>query len=237
MGILDIFNRKTSLNQSGVLRGSKDSHSHILFGVDDGIKTLEESLEALELEEAMGFTEVWCTPHVMEDVPNRSESLKVRFSELKEAYKGSLRLNLAAEYMLDTLFEERFSARDLLTMDDDVLLVETSTWTPPLSYKDIFRELQKAGYRPMLAHPERYRYMTEEDYDELFRMGVRMQLNLPSVVGYYGKTAMQKASMLLNKGYYTNIGTDCHRPKALLEPYSKDLLAKADARSMMKIVK
>lgn len=235
MGIFGLFSSRTSLRSSGVLQGRTDRHSHILYGVDDGIATLEDSLETLSLEHEMGITDVWCTPHVMEDVPNTTESLKLRFEELRTAYKGPIRLHLAAEYMLDTVFEERLAADDFLAMEDNSVLIETSTWTPPMNFKDMLRELQKSGYRPLLAHPERYRYLKETDYESLAGMGVRFQLNLPSVVGYYGKTALQKASWLLEKGLYSEIGTDCHRPKALLEPYTKELLTKDDMRRLKEV--
>ena len=77
MGFLGLFNGRTSIMGSGVLQGATDRHSHILFGVDDGIQTLEESLSALAREEELGVEEVWCTPHVMEDVPNCSLHIRV----------------------------------------------------------------------------------------------------------------------------------------------------------------
>ena len=235
MGFLDIFRKKQSFEDSGILKGMEDRHSHILYGVDDGIASLDDSLEVLSYIESQGITDVWCTPHIMEDVPNTTESLKLRFEELRAAYKGPIRLHLAAEYMLDTVFEERLAADDFLAMEDNSVLIETSTWTPPMNFKDMLRELQKSGYRPLLAHPERYRYLKEADYESLAVMGVRFQLNLPSVVGYYGKTAQQKASWLLEKGLYSEIGTDCHRPKALLEPYTKELLTKDDMRRLKEV--
>ena len=236
MGFLGLFSSNISLSESGVLQGAVDRHSHILYGVDDGISTLEESLSALKREEELGVAEVWCTPHVMEDVPNTSESLKARFAELLAAYKGNLKLHLAAEYMIDTVFEERLSNLDFLTMEDNMVLVETSTWSPPFDLLNQLRELQKNGYNPLLAHPERYRYMTKEDYMELTRLGVRMQLNLPSIVGYYGKTAQKKASWLLDKDMYSAIGSDCHKVKAFGEPYLRNLLSKENVRKLKKMI-
>ena len=236
MGFLGLFSSNISLSESGVLQGAVDRHSHILYGVDDGISTLEESLSALKREEELGVAEVWCTPHVMEDVPNTSESLKARFAELLAAYKGNLKLHLAAEYMIDTVFEERLSNLDFLTMEDNMVLVETSTWSPPFDLLNQLRELQKNGYNPLLAHPERYRYMTKEDYMELIRLGVRMQLNLPSIVGYYGKTAQGKASWLLDKDMYSAIGSDCHKEKAFGEPYLRNLLSKENVRKLKKMI-
>lgn len=224
MGLFDIFSRKHSLASGGVLKGTRDSHSHILFGVDDGVATLETSLKVLAYEESLGISEVWCTPHVMEDTPNVTEDLKARFAELSAAYNGSMKLHLAAEYMLDNLFEERLRERDLLTMDDDTILVETSTFTPPVNFQDIFREIQKAGYRPLLAHPERYRYLDEAGYEKLIAMGVRFQLNLPSLVRFYGETAYNKAVWLLRRGFYSETGTDCHRLTRLKEQFEREVI-------------
>ena len=211
MGIFSIFRKDTSLLESSVLKGCTDSHSHILAGVDDGIRTMQEALDVLALEEEAGVSEVWCTPHVMEDVPNTTAELKARFSELQSAYSGPIDLHLAAEYMLDNLFLERFRSHDLLTMDDSTVLVETSTWNPPPGLYETLSDLLRTGYRPLLAHPERYRYMSWKDYEKLQQMGVRFQLNLPSVVGYYGETARKKAEMILKKGWYSKVGSDCHR--------------------------
>lgn len=226
MGIFDFIKRKQSLLGSGILQGATDRHSHVLFGVDDGIRTLEDSLAVLAYDEEVGIKEVWCTPHVMEDVANTTEKLRERFAMLQEAYKGPIKLNLAAEYMLDTLFEERFHAGDLLTMEDNTVLVETSTWNPPPDMTGTLRRIQKAGYRPLLAHPERYRYLNEAGYERLYKMGIHFQLNLGSLVGYYGETAMGKAHNLLEKGWYSDVGSDCHRLSTIKEQYTREVLTK-----------
>ena len=226
MGIFDFFRRKQSLLESGVLKGLTDRHSHILFGVDDGVRTIEDSLAVLAYEEEIGIKEVWCTPHIMEDVPNTTEQLRERFAKLQDAYNGPITLYLAAEYMLDTLFEERFKAGDLLTMEDNTVLVETSTWNPPADMTGTLRRIQKAGYRPLLAHPERYRYMNEPGYERLHKMGIHFQLNAGSLVGYYGETAMRKSHELLEKGWYSEIGSDCHRLATIQEQYTRETLSK-----------
>lgn len=233
MALFDFIQKKQSLLSSGVLQGCVDRHSHILFGVDDGVATIEESLDVLSFMESAGITELWCTPHIMEDVPNTTEGLKQRFAELQQAYKGNIKLHLAAEYMLDTLFEERFSKGDLLTMEDETILVETSTWNPPPALYDTFRNLLKAGYRPLFAHPERYRYMNEASYENLNRMGVHMQLNLASLTGFYGETAKNRAKYILENGWYNAIGSDCHRIRSLKEQFNKGVLTK-DIVSLLK---
>ena len=149
----------------------------------------------------------------MEDVPNATEVLKNRFSELCDAYKGALRLHLAAEYMMDSLFERRLRDRDLLPLGTGGkhLLVETSYFNPPAGLVEILKSIKTAGYFPVLAHPERYMYMDMEDYSALMDSGVRLQLNLCSLVGMYGKEVQDKAFRLLRKGYFSIAGTDLHR--------------------------
>ena len=218
MGIFEIIGKKkTTMRDSGLLQGAADRHTHILFGVDDGIKTLDDALAVLAIEEAAGISDVWCTPHVMEDIPNTTKVLKERFLLLKAAYKGKIQLHLAAEYMIDSLLEERLQSRDLLTMEDDILLVETSTVAGPIGLHGILADMMRAGYRPLLAHPERYRYLKEEDYEKLHESGVRFQLNLPSLLGYYGETVRTRAEWILKQGWYDAFGSDCHRIRAIAD--------------------
>ena len=207
------FLRNRTIGETGILHGMTDWHCHILPGVDDGFRCMEDSLEALSRYESLGISEVWLTPHVMEDVPNATEVLKNRFSELCDAYKGALHLHLAAEYMMDSLFERRLRDRDLLPLGTGGkhLLVETSYFNPPAGLVEILKSIKTAGYFPVLAHPERYMYMDMEDYSALMDSGVRLQLNLCSLVGMYGKEVQKKAFRLLRKGYFSIVGTDLHR--------------------------
>ncbi len=225
MGLFGLFKTKRSLQECGIMNGSTDRHSHILYGVDDGINTLEDSLSVLEYESSLGVKSVWCTPHVMEDVPNTTEALKTRFDELCRAYEGPVKLHLAAEYMMDTLFEERLRARDIMTMEDDMCLMETSTIAPPYDLKGMLSDAMSAGYRPLFAHPERCRFLQVKDCEELVRMGVRLQLNIASLTGYYGDSAKVKAEILLKNGLYYVYGSDCHRDSVIREQYSRQVLS------------
>ena len=209
-------NKTSSLDGSGMLSGLTDWHSHVLPGVDDGIKTMEESLEVLRHFESKGVDTLWLTPHIMEDYPNTTEKLRSRFEELREAWTGSLKLRLASENMLDSLFEERLESRDLLPIGEhgDHLLVETSYFSAPMGFDGMIDSIMSAGYYPLLAHPERYTYMDESDYNRLHDKGVRMQLNYVSLVGGYGETARKKSIWLLKNGYIDVIGSDVHRLKS-----------------------
>ena len=197
---------------SSLLHNFTDHHSHILPGVDDGVKKMEVSLKVLERYEQLGIAEVWCTPHIMEDIPNTTAGLQASFAELCEAYQGPIKLHLAAEYMMDALFEERLSQGDLLSLGDEgnQLLVETSYFTPPMDMDSILLRIKQKGYYPVLAHPERYVYMSKERYKELKNKDIRFQLNLSSLAGAYGSEAKDKAHWMLKKNYYNLAGSDLH---------------------------
>ena len=197
---------------SSLLNNFTDHHSHILPGVDDGVKKMEVSLKVLERYEQLGIAAVWCTPHVMEDIPNTTEALRARFAELCEAYHGPIRLHLAAEYMMDALFEERLGQGDLLSLGEEgnQLLVETSYFTPPMDMDSILKQIKQKGYYPVLAHPERYVYMGKERYTELKNKDIRFQLNLSSLAGAYGSEAKDKAHWILKHNYYNLAGSDLH---------------------------
>ena len=197
---------------SSLLTNFTDHHSHILPGVDDGVKKMEVSLKILERYEQLGIAEVWCTPHIMEDIPNTTAGLQARFAELCEAYQGPIKLNLAAEYMMDALFEERLEQGDLLKLghENNRVLVETSYFTPPMDMDKILRRIKQKGLYPVLAHPERYVYMNKERYTALKDDGIVFQLNLSSLAGAYGSEAKDKALWILKKNYYNLIGSDLH---------------------------
>lgn len=195
-----------------LFRGFVDHHCHLLPGVDDGVRTMDESLRILERYESLGVKEVWLTPHVMEDVPNTTEGLRQRFEELQRAYTGSIRMKVAAEYMMDNLFKDRLMADDLLPLGgrQQHLLVETSYFNPPIDLMTIIDKIKSRGYYPVLAHPERYVYMDNAYYGSLKEQGVKFQLNLFSLAGAYGREAAQKATYLLRAGMYDIAGTDTH---------------------------
>lgn len=217
----------SSLADAELLNGKTDWHSHVLPGVDDGVKTLDESLEVLRHFESQGLDTLWLTPHIMEDYPNTTAKLKERFEELRNAWDGKVKLRLASENMLDSLFEERLAAGDLLPIGNngDHLLVETSYFSAPMGFDDIIEQIKSAGYFPLLAHPERYTYMDEKKYEELREKGVKMQLNYVSLVGGYGETSQKKSIWLLKNGFIDVIGSDVHRLSS-----NQSLLAKKPAK-------
>lgn len=131
---------------------------------------------------------------------------------LKQKYQGKVELALAAEYMLDNLFEERLEKDDLLPLEEGkrYLLVETSYFSPPMGLLSILQRTQKKGYYPLLAHPERYEYMQKKDYKILKEEHISFQLNVPSLIGRYGRHVQEKAEVLLKAGMYDRTGCDIH---------------------------
>lgn len=206
------FLRRKTLLESGIFQGFTDCHSHILPGVDDGIPTMEDALSVLKYYESIGIRSVWCTPHVMEDIPNTAQALRARFEELKAAYDGPLELNLAAEYMLDHGFENLLDSGDLLpyTAAGNSLLVETSCFNPPYNMDTILTKVMSKGFFPVLAHPERYAYMSHDRYKKLVDMGVRFQLNVTSLTGAYGPEVRKNAEWIYGNGWYSYKGSDLH---------------------------
>ena len=157
MGFWPFSNNAEKIGKSQLINGMTDWHSHLLPGVDDGFKTMADSLEALDVLEKLGVRNLWLTPHVMEDYPNETDFLRERFNELKQEYKGNITLHLAAENMLDSLFEERMEKIDFLPIGAGgrYLLVETSYFNPPMNMEETLQHIKSVGYFPLLAHPER----------------------------------------------------------------------------------
>lgn len=219
------FSKKQTLAESGFFKGFTDWHCHILPGVDDGVQTMDEALAILAEYERLGIAEVWLTPHIMEDIPNTTAHLRHRFDQLQAAYTGNVSLHLAAENMLDPLFEQRLAAGDLLPLgpEGNRLLVETSYFNPPIDLYGMLERIKSAGYHPVLAHPERYLYMSSADYRKLKAAGIEFQLNLPSLTALYGKTAQKKAEALHKHGLYDYTATDLHSIRQLKTIISKTI--------------
>lgn len=235
---MGLFGHKYSISDLRLLDGGTDHHSHILYGVDDGVPTPEESLAILALLEEQGLKSLWLTPHTMEDVPNTTDALKKRFEELQALYQGPIELHLASEYMMDELFEKHLAEKDFLFhREEGSILMETSTWSGPYNFWELMDRTMRTGFRPVLAHPERYDYMDEKDYKRLRSMGVRFQLNYPSVLGYYGARVRDKAIKILKNGWYDMAGSDCHKYRSLHHILPDKFLKKDEAELLRKLLK
>ena len=199
--------------------GYIDIHSHVLFGIDDGAQSPEDSQFLMQSMIDMGFSKCITTPHTTHCVwDNTTEIIQKRYTELQEIapeLTAKLDLKAASEYMMDHNFLNRVQTEPLLTLKDKYVLVEMSYLNPPIQLMDILYEIKLAGYIPVLAHPERYLYYHNDlsRYDKLKKSGCLFQLNLLATVGYYGENVTKIAEQLLKKGKYDFTGSDIHHAK------------------------
>ncbi|MGE8341966.1 Tyrosine-protein phosphatase YwqE [Flavobacterium sp. ACN2] len=196
-----------------------DIHSHILPGIDDGAKNIKKSVDLVSSLQEIGVSQIITSPHISHYVWNNSpEIIASKLLETEKALeenKIEIPVRAAAEYLIDSWFENHFKEEKLLTLKDNYILVEISYQNAPLNiYKTIF-EIQLAGYIPVLAHPERYLFYHNKfsEYEKLKNAGCLFQLNLLSTVEYYGSKIAKVTDELLAKGMYSFCGTDVHHKK------------------------
>lgn len=197
-----------------------DMHSHLLPGIDDGAQTLEESVEMIRRFADMGYKQLVTTPHVMSDFyRNSSETILQKRDEVREALikeNIDVELDAAAEYYLDEgLIEKLKNHEKLLTIGDNYLLFETSYMNASANLSQAVFMMQSQGYKPVMAHPERYTYWfgKNDEIREVWEKGVHMQVNLMSLVGYYSKASKDIAEWLIDEEMVSFVATDCHRSK------------------------
>lgn len=191
-----------------------DWHTHILWGVDDGAASIRESLAIIRQLKSMGLKGACCTPHIASCYPNNTpDNLRRRFDQLlQQAEEERFRLLLSAEYLLEEQFEEQLRHHPLLTHDGLHLLVELPQHRLPRAWKDTISLIRDRGYIPVLAHPERYGYILQEE--ELYQLaeqeGVQFQGNAGSLGGLYGRQVASIAKKLKQQRLYSCWGTDSH---------------------------
>ncbi len=214
-----------------------DMHSHLVPGIDDGAKDMEESLLLIRALRDRGYKKLITTPHVhLEFYENNSEKLRRHFDHLQRFIADQrigIELGIAAEYYLDNMFLSAILPDGLLTFGDNFVLVEVSMAGWPRNFGDMIFSIQSMGYKPILAHPERYLY--EEDvktYLALKEKGVLMQMNLLSVLGYYGKTVKELAEKFMAHNVYDFCGSDLHHDRHLI---GIDKILKEEPELMLKL--
>ncbi len=215
-----------------------DIHSHLLPGIDDGSKEMSESLEIIEKFLELGYEKLIITPHVMEDSYNNSTDIILeKYEKLKKAVNESgmnIKLEVSAEYYVDEEFLKRLENNDLLPIAGKYILFETSYYEKPLNLEFVIFQIQSKGYIPILAHPERYRYIEDMKYYDLLKeKGVLFQCNINSFGGFYGKTSLKKAKYLAKNNMIDFLGSDCHSMK-YIEALEKVLRDKSFTKAVEK---
>lgn len=240
--MFSIFKRKEYLIDH--LQGITDIHNHILPGIDDGAANVQESLNLLVHYHKLGINSFIATPHIMNDYyPNTPKSINQAFRELEDSVKSidtlkEVNIRCAAEYMMDQHFLELLESEKLLTLKENYVLVEMSYFQAPINLNEILFKLQTMGYKPVLAHPERYAFFHSKDllkYEELKNRGCKFQVNALSLTPHYGINMQSIALKLLEKEMIDYIGTDTHRLQHL-EKLESITINKKKSAAILKVI-
>ena len=218
MGLFsNIFGKKEpQLGPADLAVLGTDVHSHFIPGIDDGAPHLEASIELLTAMAELGYRKVITTPHSMADgYKNTPEIILGGLEKLRAEVRRqgvNIEVEAAAEYYLDHELEQRVVKKEVLTFGDKLLLFELPFISEPTILLTVIFQMQTQGYRPVLAHPERYGFWYNDfnKYETLKERGVLFQLNLVALSGAYGPQTKQIAQRLIDAGYYELIGSDCH---------------------------
>lgn len=225
MGLFDFLKGKTKDKTPdrldlGWLKA--DMHSHLIPGIDDGSKSVQESLEMISRLKDFGINKIVTTPHIMSEFyKNTPEIILGGLEKVKEALKTEsieIEINAAAEYYLDEFFLEKVrNGEKLLTLYKNHVLVETGFVSKPMMLVEIFFEMEMNGYKPILAHPERYQYLAQDKklLHELIDRDIYFQLNLLSLTGFYSRNVQAFAELLVKEGRIKYLGTDTHNHRYL----------------------
>ena len=194
-----------------------DIHSHILFGIDDGSKSIEESINILNKAIRNGYTDIILTPHYRFEqnfVCNNLNKYK-RFVELQnEVNKLELPINLylGNEITIDEDLFYYLNAEEAMPLNGTrYLLIE-------LPFFNAFEDLDKAidrllskGNIPIIAHPERYEYYEDlSEFERLLKKGVLFQGNINTLYGKYGSKAKATLEEMLKKNMIHFMASDIH---------------------------
>lgn len=220
----------SSSKSSNELLHTTDLHSHLIPAIDDGSQSMEESISMIKRLKALGFKKLITTPHIMSHrFPNKRKTIheghKLLLTELKKQ-NIDIDLQVAAEYYYDEYFLKQIEKKKLLTFGDNYVLFEFSYHIKPLALEQTVYKLLESGYKPVLAHPERYSfYKSQEEYQRLKDIGLLFQINAISTQGFYGKRVKKAVELIIKLGIVDFIGSDAHNQK-YIDTLSKSLKSK-----------
>ena len=195
-----------------------DFHSHILPGLDDGARDLDDSLMLASAMKGWGFERVYCTPHINALYRNTPDSIRPAFEQLQEAlatHNVDLDIRMSAEYRLvPETWPEVLEKKWLMPIEDKYILMELPisrrSEMKNISPMEEFRKIVSMGLTPILPHPERYGYLSHDELLEFVDIGVKIQCNYGSLAGLYGHEAEEIAGSLVKEGIVSFFGTDMH---------------------------
>jgi tyrosine-protein phosphatase YwqE len=219
----NLFKKKEELSNLTDLSALHiDLHSHLIPGIDDGAKTMEDSIDLIRGLSALGFKKIITSPHIMSGgYDNTPEIILNGRDKVRQAIKENnidVEFDAWAEYYLDETIMPKIENRELLTMGDKYVLVELSYLMKSNNSTSYFYNMITHGYKIILAHPERYPYFHNdslEDYISLKDQGIFFQLNIASLTGTYGSAARRIGEKLIDENLIDFVATDLHNEKHL----------------------
>ena len=207
-----------------------DIHTHIIFNIDDGCKSLENSLKTIINLRKLGFKKIVLTPHYMQGTKYiANNELKIdKFNILKDEVKKhniDIELYLGNEIYINYNIENLIVNNEIYSVNNSrYLLIELPLYNEINGVMDYLYELKLKGFIPIIAHPERYSYF-QKDYkkmDELFDSGILFQSNYGSIIGLYGNDAKRLVKHALKKDMISFMSTDIHNPNfSLINNFDK----------------
>ena len=211
-----------------------DIHSHILPALDDGAKTLDESVAMCRLAEDDGITVIVATPHAHDGVheTHAASKLRQKVDELNETLGGRPHVQVGCELRLthDIVKLVQSGETAPTIADGSYVLVEfPHALVPPGSDRALF-DLMSCGYRPIIAHPERNLLLMSEParFYELVEQGVLGQVDAGSLTGQFGKRVQKTARTMLESGLVHIIASDCHNTRSRVPGMSRAVAAAAE---------
>lgn len=204
-----------------------DLHSHILPGLDDGSQSLEESLAMARMALRSGVTAMAATPHCADD---RADEVYSAWRLLREALHDTgipLKLYPGMEIFGTENTVRLLQEGKLFTLNGTQYpLIEFSFRSTGEEETEILRQVIRAGYRPLVAHPERYGYIREfpELANRWVQMGCFLQVNRGSLLGRFGSGVQRMAAELVERGFVSAVATDAHSPR-VRTPWMTDIQA------------
>ncbi|MGI8582075.1 MAG: tyrosine-protein phosphatase [Chitinophagaceae bacterium] len=231
--MFNFFRKKKNISEiSESFPITTDIHSHILAGIDDGSPDINTSLKLVKGLYDLGYRKLVATPHVIGDFyRNTPEIINTELAKLKIACKKNeidIELSAAAEYMLDDYFLDLIKQKgQILPVYKNIILTELPYTGMLMNVNEIVFEIISAGYKPILAHPERYFYY-HRNFDEYFRLkesGFSLQVNLLSLTGYYGPQVAKAAKFIFDNDLADFVGTDMHHERHLVALSKKETIS------------
>ena len=197
-----------------------DIHNHLLYGVDDGSKSVEDSIQIIEELSKIGYTDIILTPHYISNTKynsSRKNNLVILDSLKKELDDRNISINLylGNEIYINHHITDLLDLGEISSLNGSKYLLIELPMNGEYDYMDVFEDLIYDGYKVILAHPERY-HAFQKDFDKIYELeeiGVFFQCNIESILGSYGKGAVKMVKRMYKEKKVSFLATDIHHKK------------------------